>query len=132
NAIFIFTHRHSDHYSKKLLRRYEGRKYGPWNIKELETPGILDPVLSVKAMKTPHKVYGISFKHFSYLITWHNKNIYVSGDTGDLNHLRLIKNTAWAFVNPWLYMNALRSKVTIAAKNIGMYHLYPDQKINGK
>lgn len=32
NSTFIFTHKHADHYSKSLLKKMEGNKYGPWNI----------------------------------------------------------------------------------------------------
>lgn len=36
NAIFIFTHKHSDHYSKKLLKNLTGKKFDPGNINKLE------------------------------------------------------------------------------------------------
>jgi len=132
NAIFIFTHRHADHYSKKLLKKLDGQKFDPWNIPELEKLGASIPDFEIKAFKTPHKIYGISFKHYSYLITWHGKKIYLSGDTGDLEELGKIKDIDWAFVNPWIYMNALNEKVTIDAKNFGIYHLYPNPKIDGE
>jgi len=84
------------------------------------------------AFKTQHKVFGKSFKHYSYLITWHGKVIYVSGDTSDLDDLKNIKNIDIAFVNPWLFMKAQREKVKIDAKKFGIYHLYPQQKIDGE
>lgn len=132
NAIFIFTHRHADHYSKKLLKKLTGKKFDPWNINELEKLGETILNFDIKAFQTSHKVFGLSFKHYSYLITWHDRKIYISGDTGDLEELSKIKNIDWAFVNPWLYMNAQNEKVTIDAKNFGMYHLYPQQEINGE
>jgi len=132
NAIFIFTHRHSDHYSKKILKKLSGQKFDPWNINELEKLGETIPNFNIQAFQTSHKVFGVSFKHFSYLITWHGKKIYISGDTGDLEDLSKIKNIDWAFVNPWIYMNAENEKIKIDAKNFGMYHLYPNQEINGE
>src|SRR5690606_23831509 len=36
NAVFIFTHLHADHYSKKLLKKLSGLKLDPSNINELE------------------------------------------------------------------------------------------------
>ena len=132
NAIFVFTHRHADHYSHKLLKKLEGQKFDPWNITQLEKLSDSIPEFKIQAFKTSHKVFGISFKHYSYLVTWHGKKIYISGDTGDLEDLKNIKNIDWAFVNPWIYMNAIHEKVTIDAKKFGLYHLYPDQKIDGE
>ena len=132
NAIFIFTHRHADHYSKKLLKKLHGLKFDPMNISELEKLGESIPDFEIKAFKTEHKIYGFPFKHYSYLIIWHGKKIYISGDTGDFDDLGKIKDLDWAFVNPWLYMNAQNEKVHINAKKIGIYHLYPYQKITGE
>jgi len=132
NAIFVFTHRHSDHYSHKILKKLDGQKFDPWNIPELEKLSNSIPEFKIQAFKTAHKVFGISFKHYSYLITWHGKKIYISGDTGDLDNLKNIKNMDWAFVNPWLYMNAKNENVPIDAQKTGLYHLYPEQKIDGK
>ncbi len=130
NSVFIFTHRHSDHYSKKILRKikkeHEGKVFGNWNTTELNELNNSVNDFTVKAIKTSHK---FTFKHFSYLITWHNKKIYISGDTGSLEELSKLKGIDLAFMNPWLFMNAEKEKVTIDAKMFGIYHLYPDQKI---
>jgi L-ascorbate metabolism protein UlaG (beta-lactamase superfamily) len=62
NSTFIFTHKHGDHYSLKLLNKIEGKKYGPWNISEINK--INDSILNFKieAFKTEHKVFGVSFE----------------------------------------------------------------------
>lgn len=132
SAIFIFTHKHADHYSKKILKKLNGQKFDPSNIGELGKLGESITDFDIKAFRTQHKVFGISFKHYSFLITWHGKKIYISGDTGDLEDVSKIKDIDWAFVNPWIYMNAVNEKVIIDAKNFGMYHLYPDQVIDGE
>jgi L-ascorbate metabolism protein UlaG (beta-lactamase superfamily) len=133
NAVFLFTHRHSDHYSKKLVRKmkkeFAGNVYGNWNADKLKELNSFTNDFSIQESKTSHK---FTFKHYSYLITWHGKKIYLSGDTGDLEDLSKIKNIDWAFINPWIYMKAENEKVKIDAKNFGMYHLYPNQEINGE
>ena len=133
NAVFLFTHRHSDHYSKKLVRKmkkeFAGNVYGNWNADKLKELNSFTNDFSIQEFKTSHK---FTFKHYSYLITWHGKKIYLSGDTGDLEDLSKIKNIDWAFINPWIYMKAENEKVKIDAKNFGMYHLYPNQEINGE
>ncbi len=132
NSIFIFTHRHSDHYSKKLVKlmkkKYKGKVYGNWNVKQLYELNNSIKDFTIKAIKTLHK---FTFKHYSYLITWHGKKIYITGDTGSLDRLSKIKNIDWVFTNPWLLMNAQNEKIKIDAKKIAIYHLYPNQKING-
>jgi len=133
NSIFIFTHRHKDHYSKKLVkqmkRKFKGKIYGNWNVKQLNELNNTINEFTIKAIKTPHR---FTFKHYSYLITWHGKKIYISGDTGSLDEISKIKNIDWCFINPWLFMNAQDEKITIDTKIFALYHLYPDQKINGK
>lgn len=132
NAIFIFTHRHADHYSEKILKKLKGQKFDPFNITELEKLNGAIPDFEIRAFETEHKVYGISFRHYSYVLTWHGKKIYISGDTGDWEDLSKIKDIDWAFMNPWLFMNAKEDKVHIDAKNFGIYHLYPNQKVDGE
>jgi hypothetical protein len=129
NAIFIFTHRHADHYSKKVLKKLKGKKFDPWNISELEKLKESIPDFTIQAFKTSHKFFGIPFKHCSYVITWHGKKIYFSGDTGDLEAVSKLKDIDWAFMNPWLFMNAQNENVRIDTKKYGIYHLYPDQKL---
>lgn len=131
NSIFIFTHRHADHYSKKLIHMTNGKIYGPWKVPkkrklDLEILSSSFKDFSLQAFKTSHK---FSFHHSSYLITWHNKKIFISGDTGDVEEIGKIKNLDWTFAPFWIYRNAMEQKITIDTKKIGIYHLYPDQKI---
>lgn len=130
NSIFIFTHRHTDHYSDRLVRRikkdYNGKVYGNWNIKKLNEINSTVNEFSIQAIQTSHL---FTIKHYSYLMIWHNKKFYFSGDTGNLNELSKLKQIDWAFINPWLLMNARNEKVAIDAKMFGVYHLYPFQKL---
>ncbi|WP_412984680.1 MBL fold metallo-hydrolase [Pontimicrobium sp. IMCC45349] len=131
NSIFIFTHKHSDHYSKKhlnkILKEKGGQKYGVSNISELENLNNSLDNFEIKAFKTTHKVFGISFRHYSYLITWHGKRIYLSGDTTNPETIGKIKNMDWAFVPYWILLNAKEQEIEIDSKMLGVYHLYPEQ-----
>ena len=129
NSIFLFTHRHSDHYSKKLLKKFNGKKYGNWNTQELEKLNDSIQNFSIDAFKTSHM---FTFKHYSYLITWHGKKIYINGDTGEVEPLSKIKNVDWAFVPYWILSNAKEDNIKIDSKNIGVYHLYPQQEVTGE
>lgn len=127
NSIFIFTHRHSDHYSKKLVKRLKGKVYGNRNVQELEKElNTSFQEFSIQAFKTSHI---FTLKHYSYLITWHNKKIYVNGDTGDVEPVSKIDAIDWVFAPFWLYSNAKKENITIHTKMYGIYHLYPTQVI---
>lgn len=130
NPIFIFTHKHADHYSKKLLKKFKGDKYGPWNISEIGNIASKIPDFSIQAFKTQHKVFGISFEHYSYLITWHKKRIFISGDTESAETLKSISNIDWLFAPVWLLMDAKKQNIKIDAKKIGLYHIGQKDSIN--
>jgi L-ascorbate metabolism protein UlaG (beta-lactamase superfamily) len=130
NAIFIFTHKHLDHYSKKILKKLDGKIYNTWNVSELEKLNDLIPNFNIQAFRTQHKIFGIFYKHYSYLITWHGRKIYISGDTNNFEHISQVKDIDWAFVNFWSYYE--NASVKIDAKNFGIYHLDPIQKISGE
>lgn len=129
---FIFTHRHSDHYSKKLLKKFKGPKFDPYNTDELEKLSATIADFSVKAFKTEHKVFGISFEHYSYLITWHGKKIYISGDTENAETLAAQQGIDLAFVPAWLLSDAVEKglKLGPVSKMFAIYHIGPKDTIN--
>lgn len=131
NAIFIFTHRHADHYSKKMLKKLVGKKFDPWNIEALEKLGESIPDFAIKAFKTDHIVFGISFKHYSYLITWHNKKIFISGDTTDSETIASQTDIDWTFAPAWLLMDAKGKGVDLKnlSKMYAIYHVGREDKI---
>ena len=123
NSTFIFTHKHADHYSKKLLNNMEGKKYGPWNISEIKEIENSIPYFKIDPLKTEHKVFGISFEHYSYLIVWHNKRIFISGDTENSDTVAKINNINWLFAPAWLLIDAKEKKIKVDAEKIGLYHI---------
>lgn len=131
NAIFIFTHKHADHYSKKNLKKVTNRKekkiFGVSNIPQLEKLSETIESFEIKAYKTKHTFFGIPFKHYSYLITWHGKKIFISGDTTNPETIGNTKNIDLAFVPYWILKNAKEQNITIDAKMFAVYHLYPEQ-----
>lgn len=131
NSIFIFTHRHADHYSKKILKKiknkHKGNVYGNWNTKKLVNLNNALDDFKIEAFKTKHR---FTFKHYSYLITWHGKKIFISGDTEKAETIASIKDMDWAFVPYWIILDAIRKELKIDAEKFGLYHLYPNQEIN--
>lgn len=131
NSIFLFTHRHADHYSKKILKqiknKHNGKVFGNWNIKKFDKLNNSIDNFKIETFKTKHR---FTFKHYSYLITWHDKKIYLSGDTESAETIATVKDVDWAFVPYWIMLDAKDKNLKIDADKIGIYHLYPDQKIN--
>ena len=124
NSIFLFTHTHGDHYSRKnmrvVLKNKNGKKYGKWNIKELKNLEKTIPDFKIKAIKTKHK---FSSKHYSYLITWHGKKIFLSGDAESTKTIEEIKEMDWAFVPGWLLISIFKNKIELDTKMIALYHV---------
>jgi L-ascorbate metabolism protein UlaG (beta-lactamase superfamily) len=126
NAIFIFTHKHRDHYSRRLVKKCKGKVYGPWNAKKLEQLDSSIQDISIQPFVTEHR---FSSNHCSYLITWHGKKIFISGDTEHAETIAALTDLDWAFIPVWLLMDARKKGLKIDAKMIGLYHIGPKERI---
>ena len=131
NSIFLFTHRHADHYSKKILKqikgKHKGKIFGSWNTKKFEKINNSIDNFKIETFKTKHR---FTFKHYSYLITWHGKRLFLSGDTETADLIATIKDINWSFVPYWIVLDAKEKKLKIDTEKFCIYHLYPNQKIN--
>ncbi len=129
NSIFIFTHKHPDHYSgkqmRKTLRKKRGKKYGKWNISKLAELSDTTADFSIQAIETEHS---FSFTHYSYLMTWHGKRIYFYGDTETTKTVLSMHDLDWAFVPYWTVLDLIEEDVLIDSKMVGVYHFYPTMK----
>jgi len=130
NSTFIFTHKHSDHYSRRLLSKMKGKKYGTWNVNKIGEISKSIPDFEITAYRTQHKVFGISFKHYSYLMVWHNKRIFFSGDAEKCDTLIQMKNIDYLFAPSWVISNAMNREMKIDAQYINVYHIGPRDNIN--
>lgn len=132
HPIFIYTHRHSDHFSgrlvRKLSKKLDGQIFTPRNAESLKN---LNKELKDFTIETIHTKHRFSFNHYSYLITWHNKKIFISGDTENSEALVALKNLDWAFVPVWLFMDATEKAVKLqdVSKMFAIYHIGPRDKI---
>lgn len=129
NSVFLFTHTHADHYSKKILkqikRKHKGNVFGSWNTKTFESMQQTINDFKIETFKTKHR---FTFKHYSYLITWHGKRLFLSGDTEKADRIATIKGINWAFIPYWIMLDAKEKKLKIDTEKFVIYHLYPDQK----
>ena len=132
SSIFIFTHKHPDHYSKKrmkhVLKEKGGSKYGSWDIAELESLNGVISNFKIKAYKTRHF---LSRKHYSYLIEWHGKRIFLSGDTEHPETISSINNIDWTFLPPWMIRIAfMENNLKVDSKMFAVYHIGLKDNIN--
>jgi len=130
NSTFIFTHKHKDHYSAKnmneIIKNKNGRKFTQWQTKKLKDFAKATPEFDIEILKTKHR---FSIRHRSYVVTWQGKKIYLSGDTENAETIAMIKGIDWAFIPYWILIDAAEKGLKIDAQKIGVYHLYPNQKI---
>lgn len=129
NSIFIFTHSHKDHYSRKdfrkVLKEKGGKKYNAWNIRALKKIGENNPNFNIQVFKTKHR---FTIRHYSYLITWHGKRIFLSGDTEGAETFQTVKDIDYAFIPSWVLFYAKRDSIEIDAKMKMIYHLRQNEK----
>ena len=86
--------------------------------RRLEPGEIVKGVLRVEPVATPHAGIG----HDSYLVTWHGRRMWFTGDTESLEALTTTKGLDVAFVSPWLWSSALKRGLTIDAKRVVIDH----------
>ena len=135
NSVFLYTHGHADHYSKKAFKKTNQKLYGPWPVKfllakkrkyKLDDLNDSLPGFSITEFKTKH---ALSYKHLSYLVEWNHKRIFILGDTHIADTLASIKNLDLVFAPPWVLYDAMDKNFKIDAKKIILYHLRSGENI---
>jgi len=133
NSIFLFTHKRADHYLGKkvrqVLRAKKGKKFTPWRTSQLEKFSKTIPDFNVQVFRTKHR---FSLKHNLYLITWRGKKIFLSGDTESAETIGKIEGIDWAFLPSWILIDAEEKNIKIDAKMRALYHIYPNEIIEGE
>jgi L-ascorbate metabolism protein UlaG (beta-lactamase superfamily) len=125
-TLALITHRHADHWERSLFDRTDWLVAGPADVVRSVpatrvvplTPRATFGPLQIEAIETPHANVG----HYSYVVTWHGRRLYFSGDTESNAHLTTVGKLDAAFISPWLYRSALERGVTIDARRIVIYH----------
>lgn len=140
-ALALVTHRHGDHWDRPLFEKTTWKVIGPADavagvdaarlvrslpVAPARTTVTFDGV-AIEALPTPHAGIG----HYSYLVTWHGRRLYFTGDTDDATQLLEMKDVDVAFVSPWLYQRAAKSGRRIDARRIVIYHQTADETVPG-
>jgi L-ascorbate metabolism protein UlaG (beta-lactamase superfamily) len=132
DALSLITHRHGDHWDRTLFERTGWKVVGPEDaVGGLPPDRVLRslPVvprrsqitvgaMRIEALPTPHADIG----HYSYLVTWHGRRLYFTGDTETSETLVATPDLDVAFVSPWALKHAASRGHRIDARRIVVYH----------
>ncbi len=125
-TLALITHRHRDHWEPALFAKTNWKVAGPDDVVASVAAHRVVPLQSttsfglvqIERLETPHA----QIDHYSYIITWHGKRLYFTGDTESLEALLAAKNLDVAFISPWVYRSAVRRGAVLDAKRIVVYH----------
>lgn len=124
-TLALISHRHADHWDRALFEKTGWKAAGPDDVVAalpaarvvaLSPHGTFGPV-QIERLETPHAGIG----HYSYVLTWHGRRLYFSGDTESIEHLVALRDLDVAFVSPWLYRSVVR-RGRIDARRVVIYH----------
>ena len=129
DALCLITHGHRDHFDAALFAKMPAKIIAPPSL-EAGLVGVpADRILpfgpkigfrdiTIEPVKTPHG----DIEHFSYLVTWHNRRLYFTGDTDRFDDLVSRSGLDAAFVSPWLLRAIAEKGQHVDARRVIVYH----------
>ena len=132
-VLSLITHRHDDHFEASLLAKTNWKVIAPADAAAKVPSGRLVPIkdhaefqgIQIAAIVTPHA----KVDHYSYLIAWHGKRFYFTGDTESTDQLLAQRNLDSVFVTPWLIDSVLDQNKQIDAQHWIVYHHTSNEKV---
>ena len=132
-CVCLVTHGHLDHFDPSLFARMGCALIAPPSlVKKIGTnravafaPEMAYRVIEIEAFRTPHG----DIEHYSYLVTWHGRRLYFTGDTESTDQLLAVRDLDVAFVSPWLIEAVAKKNSRIDARRIVAYHHHTDEKV---
>jgi uncharacterized protein len=136
NVVSLITHRHDDHVEIERLKGLSWRVIGPQEVTQqlppasvipLEAASGVAPGLRIDALPTPHA----DVQHFSYVVEWHGRRFYFSGDTEDPSSVLNQTGLDIAFVTPWMLKAVTSSGRRVDAARVVIYHHTVRERVAG-
>ena len=147
NNISIITHHHGDHWWRKGFMDSNNKLFAPYFVRLFvpksreilfEEHSVIDDLI-INPIKTPHSftiepfgipISGKCISHYSYILFWHNKKIFISGDANsEYELLQREKNIDIAIITYWNGEYAFMNNKNIDANNILLCHFYNLEQI---
>ena len=134
-TLALITHRHLDHWEPALFAKTNWKVIAPADAMErIRTDRVVPfakrmqfAAIVIEPIETPHHRIG----HYSYIVTWHGKRLYFSGDTESPDSLLAATGLDAAFVSSWQYQAARRRGGRIDAKRVVIYHHQVGEQVPG-
>lgn len=126
STLSLITHRHGDHWEPSLFAGTDWKVAGPddviakapaHRVLPLADRTTCGPIV-IERIRTPHHDVG----HNSYVVNWHGRRLYFSGDTEETASLMASKNLDVAFISPWVFQAITKAGLKPDAKRIVIYH----------
>jgi L-ascorbate metabolism protein UlaG (beta-lactamase superfamily) len=125
SPLCVISHSHDDHFAPPLAPEFCGSILGPKDVvkaggmKIVESnPEVRWEGITIRPIPTPHA----SLEHYSSLIEWAGKRLYLTGDTEDTSALLAARDLDVAFVSPWLLEAVSAKGQRIDARRVVVYH----------
>ncbi len=131
-ALCLITHCHADHWLESLAPLHCARVAGPADVVAAAPGRVLDVTAGASwgAFRiTPVPSVHGHMKHFSYLVEWNSRRLYLTGDTDDPATLLAQRDLDVAFVSPWLLAIAKKGGAAIPARRVIVYHHQTGERV---
>ncbi len=137
DGLSLITHWHTDHWSLPLFEKMDTKLIAPEDMaaKIADASRVIKIApgapaefhgMTIEATKTIHR---LAPGHYSYLVTWHGKRLYFTGDTETPEYILREKNIDVMFLSPWLIRTIERQKLSLDAKTLVVYHQKETEEI---
>jgi L-ascorbate metabolism protein UlaG (beta-lactamase superfamily) len=135
STLSLITHRHSDHWEPALFKGTTWKVAGPADVTSAVPAERVVPLgprttfgpIAIERIETPHANIG----HHSYIVIWHGRRLYFSGDTESTDSVATAKNLDAAFVSPWIYASVIKKGIRIDAQRVVIYHHESGARVPG-
>jgi hypothetical protein len=132
-ALCLVTHGHPDHFDAGLFARMNAKLIAPRSVEAQVPADRVIPLarkmtyrdIEIEAFPTKHH----TMEHYSYLVTWHGRRLYFTGDTDTTDQLLAMRDLDVAFVSPWLMELVAEKKGRVDARRLVCYHQTSDEKV---
>ncbi len=130
-VVAVITHRHDDHFDHDAFLASGWEIVGPREVTDRLPADRVVPLESavsvgqftITPLRTPHS----GTEHYSYIIEWRGRRLYLTGDTEDPTQLLATEALDIAFVTPWLMCEVSRRGGSIQTNQIVLHHQQPDR-----
>jgi L-ascorbate metabolism protein UlaG (beta-lactamase superfamily) len=135
STLSLITHRHGDHWEPALFAKTSWNVAGPVDViatapahRVVPLTGLTDfGPIRIEPLETPHA----RVRHYSYIVSWHGKRLYFSGDTESPASVLAATRLDAAFISPWIYRTVLAKGARLDARRIVIYHHEAGEQIDG-